>query len=158
MIPIPPLLPLPNLELGRVSRVGLVMLVVGLALAMFSAYMLSSSVQQTHKIGLLVEQTSMLRQELDNDHIWQVQHHELLEQLEQLVRLSVLRKEALIRGIVKRRYGWTEEDVRSAIASEMGNIPDSTVEIFRPTPLLPLPAPTPLAWPPPARSSPNNAP
>lgn len=102
----------------------------------FSTYMLVTANQQTKRIELLVEQTKILRSEIDYDHDWQVHHHKLMEQMERIIRDGVIRKEALIRAALKREFHWTESDIDSAIESERKNVrPDD------PTNLGPEPSP-----------------
>lgn len=111
---------------------GLVLVAVGLGTVVFSVYMMTATIQQGRRTDLIIRQTEILRDELNNDHLWQVQHHVILEQVERVVRAAVMRKEALMRAWIKKNDGWTDADIDAAIKSEIGNIQEDELPPVEP--------------------------
>lgn len=94
------------------------MVLVGLLVTVFSAYMLIDAVAKRRQLAELVEQTRMLRESIAYDHTWQVDHDRRFSEIERAIQESVNRKELLIRAALKRQYGWTDGEIEAAIEAE----------------------------------------
>lgn len=114
-------------------------IVVGMAFAAFSVTMLMRDVVQQRHISQLSERTALLRKTVAEDHEWQVENSRRLLFVEQQIHTSVLRKEAMIRAMLKRGPDhWTDDDISRAIDAEIGNakaaFSQSQLPEFRPPP------------------------
>jgi hypothetical protein len=123
---------------GRVSSPW-VLVLIGAAFAAFSVLMAVRDMEQRRRLVEVSARTQALRDTIDQDHAWQVKHDAEFVRIWQMIYASVLRKEAMIRAMLKKGADhWTDADISRAIDEEIGNA-KAAFRVDQPPPIPPPP-------------------